>query len=513
MKNILQFLEKSAIMHPDKIIFADADTSVSYSEFLETAQAIGTAIAQQGIRNRPVAVLMPRCVQALTAMMGVVYSGNFYVVIDSEMPQARVGKIFQTLQPAAVILPKDWQEERAAWAPEISFLAYETCSCSDSDSVLLEQIRRSMVDTDPLYALFTSGSTGNPKGAVLSHKNVIAYSKWFIDAFGITENTVFANQTPFYFSMSVSDLYATMRAGATLHIIPKSLFSFPVKLIEFLNQRTVNTIYWVPSALCIVANWKVLDYVMPTHLKKVLFAGEVMPVRQLNYWMDKLPDAMFANLFGPTETTDICTYYVVNRRFADTDTLPIGRACDNCSVFIIGEDGKEAPAGTEGELYVRGPFVGMGYYNDPEKTAAAFVQNPLQSSYPERVYKTGDLVRENEVGELLYISRKDFQIKHMGYRIELSEIEAAAGAIPEITACAAVYDGERDRILLIYQGKRLEDASLCQALAQRLPAYMMPSRFIRVKAMPYNQNGKIDRAWLGKNYSTLESESAPAPIS
>ncbi len=155
----------------------------------------------------------------------------------------------------------------------------------------------------------------------------------------------------------------------------------------------------------------------------------------------------------------------------------------------------------------------MGYYNDPEKTAAAFVQNPLQNSYPERVYKTGDLVRENEQGELLYISRKDFQIKHMGYRIELSEIEAAAGAIPEITACAAVYDGERDRILLIYQGKRLEDASLCQALAQRLPTYMMPSGFIRVKAMPYNQNGKIDRAWLGKNYSTLESASAPAPIS
>lgn len=513
MKNILQFLEKSAIMHPDKILFADADKSVSYAEFLETAQAIGSAIAGMGLRNRPVAVLMPRCVEALSAMMGVVYSGNFYVVIDSEMPQVRVEKIFQTLQPAAVLLPREWQEARSAWAPEIPFLAYEACALSTVDCALLEQIRRSMVDTDPLYALFTSGSTGNPKGAVLSHKNVIAYSKWFTETFGITENTVFANQTPFYFSMSVSDVFGTMRAGATLHIIPKSLFSFPVKLIEFLNQRMVNTIYWVPSALCIVANWKVLDYVMPAHLKKILFAGEVMPVRQLNYWMDKLPDAMFANLFGPTETTDICTYYVVDRRFDNTDTLPIGKACDNCDVFIIGEDGREVPPGTEGELYVRGPFVGMGYYNDPEKTASAFVQNPLQSSYPERVYKTGDLVRENDRGELLYISRKDFQIKHMGYRIELSEIEAAAGAIPEITICAAVYDGERDRILLIYQGKRLKDAFLCQTLAQRLPAYMMPTHFIRVKAMPYNQNGKIDRAWLGKNYAALESESAPIPVS
>ncbi|MBS5725950.1 MAG: AMP-binding protein [Clostridiales bacterium] len=458
MKNILQYLEKSAALHPEKIIFADADTSVRYESFIRKAMAVGTAIASpRGERNRPIAVMMPRSVENLIAMMGVVYSGNFYVVIDSEMPRARVEKIFQTLCPAAVLLPEEWKEERQQWAPEIPFFTYEACADTSIDSALLENIRRTMVDTDPLYALFTSGSTGTPKGAVLSHRNVIAYSKWFTEAFGISEKTVFANQTPFYFSMSVSDIYATLRAGATLHIIPKSLFSFPVKLIEFLNARMVNTIYWVPSALCIVANWKVLDYAMPDFLEKVLFAGEVMPVRQLNYWMEKLPDAMFANLFGPTETTDICTYYIV------------------------------------------------------KKTAAAFVQNPLQSAYPELVYKTGDLVRENERGELLYISRKDFQIKHMGYRIELSEIEAAAGAIPQITACAAVYDKEHDRILLVYQGSRLEAGELYQALAKRLPAYMLPSKCIRVKAMPYNQNGKIDRTWLRENLSTLGR--TPAAVS
>ena len=512
MKNILQYLEKSAALHPEKIIFADADTSVRYESFIRKAMAVGTAIASpRGERNRPIAVMMPRSIENLIAMMGVVYSGNFYVVIDSEMPRARVEKIFQTLCPAAVLLPEAWKEERQQWAPEIPFFTYEACAGTHIDSALLENIRRTMVDTDPLYALFTSGSTGTPKGAVLSHRNVIAYSKWFTEAFGISEKTVFANQTPFYFSMSVSDIYATLRAGATLHIIPKSLFSFPVKLIEFLNARRVNTIYWVPSALCIVANWKVLDYAMPDFLEKVLFAGEVMPVRQLNYWMEKLPDAMFANLFGPTETTDICTYYIVNRKFADTDTLPIGGACDNCNVFIIRQDGKEALPGEEGELYVRGPFVGMGYYNDPEKTAAAFVQNPLQSAYPEWVYKTGDLVRENERGELMYISRRDFQIKHMGYRIELSEIEAAAGAIPQITACAAVYDKEHDRILLVYQGSRLEAEDLYQALAKRLPAYMLPGKCIRVKAMPYNQNGKIDRTWLRDNLSVLGR--TPAAVS
>lgn len=493
MKNILEMLERSAERFPDKLIFRDENSDMTYSEFLNTAKAIGTDIAKSGVFKKPIAVIAERSVKNLAAMFGVLYSGNFYTVIDSEMPPERVKAIFNTLKPAAVVVTKACLSLLEKLDFNGKAVNYEIAKDCPADSNLLGKIRENMIDSDPAYVLFTSGSTGVPKGAVVSHRAVLTYVKWYADTFKIDESTVFGSQTPFYFSMSVSDVFSCVFAGAELNIIPKALFSFPMKLIEFLNTRRVNTIYWVPSALCIIANWRALDYGELKYVKKVLFAGEVMPVKQLNYWISKLEGAMFANLFGPTETTDICTYYIVDRNFEDGETLPIGRACDNCDVFVVKEDGTKAKKGEEGELYARGSFLSMGYYNNPEKTAAAFVQNPLNTAYPETVYKTGDLVKYNEKGELVYISRIDFQIKHMGYRIELGEIEAAANALGYVTACAAVYDSDRDKIILAYEGKKRESAEILSDLRLRLPEYMTPQIVKRIKAMPHNANGKVDR--------------------
>lgn len=493
MKNILEMLEYSAERFPDKLIFRDENSDMTYSEFLNTAKSIGTFIARYGIINKPIAVIAERSVKNLAAMFGVLYSGNFYTVIDSEMPPERVKAIFNTLKPTAVVVTKACLSLLKKLDFNGKAVNYEIAKDCPAESNLLGKIRENMIDSDPAYVLFTSGSTGVPKGAVVSHRAVLTYVKWYADTFKIDESTVFGSQTPFYFSMSVSDVFSCVFAGGELNIIPKALFSFPMKLIEFLNTRRVNTIYWVPSALCIIANWRALDYGELKYVKKVLFAGEVMPVKQLNYWISKLEGAMFANLFGPTETTDICTYYIVDRKFEDGETLPIGRACDNCDVFVVKEDGTEAKSCEEGELYARGSFLAMGYYNNPEKTAAAFVQNPLNTAYPETVYKTGDLVKYNEKGELVYISRIDFQIKHMGYRIELGEIEAAANALGYVTACAAVYDSDRDKIILAYEGKKRESAEILSDLRLRLPEYMTPQIVKRIKAMPHNANGKVDR--------------------
>lgn len=503
MKNILELLERSAMKFPQKTAFTCENDALNYENLVTEAKSIGIAVAEKySVRNKPVAVFLPRGVECLVGMFGVVYSGNFYTVVDYEMPEERIRSVFDTLNPIAVITDKNGAEKIASLKTDT--LLFDELKNTPIHSELLKNIRDKSIDTDPVYALFTSGSTGVPKGAVLCHKNVLSYSKWFVDTFEISEATVFGSQTPFYFSMSVSDVFGTLRAGATLHIIPKKYFSFPVPLINYLNERRVNTIYWVPSALCILANWKALDYVKPQYIQKVLFAGEVMPTKQLNYWIEQLPNAQFANLFGPTETTDICTYYVVDRKFNDTETLPIGKACNNCDVFVINNDGKLAETGEEGELYARGSFLAMGYYSNPKKTEEAFVQNPINPFYPEIVYKTGDLVKYNENGELIYITRKDFQIKHMGYRIELGEVEAAANAMPRVTACSAIYDAESDKIVLIVTGKKLNNDEMITYLKKLLPDYMMPGEIIKIAAMPYNSNGKIDRKWLSANYKTFK---------
>ena len=500
MKNVLQLLERSAERFPDKTAFADEQTALSYAEFADKCRQIGSALADRQVYRRIVAVYLPQCVDGLIAAFGAVYAGNSYVMIDYRMPLERIRSIFGTVHPAAVITQQEGAEKLAPLDDPVPILTLRELY-GRTDAQKLRDIRARQIDTDPVYVLFTSGSTGVPKGTVVSHRNVLAYSAWFCDAFSLDETAVFGNQTPLYFSMSVSDVFGTLRAGATLHMIPKKLFSFPLKLLEFLRERQINTLYWVPSALCIVADWKALDYTDLPALRRVLFAGEVMPVRQLNYWREKAPQAQFANLFGPTETTDICCYYIVDRPIGEDESVPIGSACDNCECLILREDGTTVSRGETGELYVRGSFVASGYFANEEKTRAAFVQNPLQPDYPERLYRTGDLVRINAYGEMEYVGRKDHQIKHMGYRIELGEIEAAAYAVPGIRQAVALYDAKPDEIVLLYTGKKTEDAVLLPLLSARLPAYMLPSRIVRLREMPFNANGKTDRALLRAQYT------------
>ena len=500
-KNILEFLENSANKYPNKVAFKDENSSATYSELLNKSKSIGSEIAKSGNKNAPYLVFIDKSVECIEAMLGIVYSGNFYVVIDVEMPQDRLKNICETLCPVGAVTVKSQE------LPDTVTALSELYFCDEeyeTDDDKLKLIRNGMIDTDPLYALFTSGSTGVPKGAVVTHKNVISYTDWVCNTFDITEKTVYGSQAPFYFSMSVTDVFSTLKSGGTLVIIPKSLFIFPVKLLEYMAENSVNTIYWVPSALSIVANWKALDFADVPTLKKIMFAGETMPVKQLNVWKKHFPDALFANLFGPTETTDICTYYIVDRDFNDDESLPIGKHCNNCDVFVLTEDGRKAECNEEGELYARGSFIIPGYYNNPEKTASAFVQNPLNKSYPEIVYRTGDIVKYNENGELIYIGRKDFQIKHMGYRIELGEIETAAGSVENVKSVCCVYDSEKSKIVLCYEGEKISSAEVESAVKQKVPVYMVPDVIFRITSMPHNANGKIDRKYILANYKQLK---------
>ena len=495
MKNILQFFERTTSLYPNKAAFFDSVRHSTFSETMAHAKSLATALLSCG-NQRPVAIFIDKSCNCIDCMLGALYANAFYTVIDVKSPRERIESILHTLGNPVIITDSKSLNLADSFADQFPLFVYDSLVNTEIDEPALLQRRDDMVDLDIAYVLFTSGSTGTPKGTVISHRALISYITWVTEEFEFDESTVFGSQTPLYFSMSVTDFYSTLKCGCSYYMIPKSLFSFPVSIINYLNENKINTIYWVPTALCILSRWKVFDVLKPSCLHTVLFAGEEMPASHLNYWIRSLKDVKYANLFGPTEATDICTFYVVDRVFSDTERIPIGKHCGNCNVFILKEDNSAALPGEEGELYIRSSFLASGYYGNPEKTRSTFVQNPLNPHYPETVYKTGDLVKLSESGELLFISRVDYQIKRSGYRIELGEIEAAANSLPDVNACACVYDQEAKLIVLFYEGKKAVQDSVIAQVKSRLPVYMHPDQVIRMKELPKNANGKIDRRFL-----------------
>lgn len=469
---------------------------MTFAEFREQALRTATVLVRENMFRKPVAVYMDKSVDELTIFLGVAYSGNFYSPIDTKMPAARIEKILETLEPAAVITEKEVWENRKLHIGEAKLLFIEDIVQTAYDEAAVYAQRSRCCDTDLLYVLFTSGSTGIPKGVTICHQSVIDYIDWVEECFSIDADTVFGNQAPFYFDNSVLDIYTTVKTGATLYLIPHTLFSWAIKLLEYLDQNNINTIFWVPSAMILLSQLKALDKInLNGKLKKILFCGEVMPNKHLNVWRKYIPKALYANLYGPTEITDVCTYYIVDREFADEEPLPIGKALPNTDILILNEDNQQAKAGEVGELCVRGTSLAKGYYKNPEKTREAFVQNPLNPYYTELIYRTGDLVKTNALGEILYVGRKDFQIKHRGHRIELGEIETAISSIEGISMNCCLYDDVKNRIVVFMEEDMTLNA-LTEKLKDMVPQYMFPDKMVRVEKMPLNGNGKIDRVLL-----------------
>lgn len=485
MKTILDYVEKHAFQNPEKIAYVDSKNKISYKELIERAKALGSYLIEKNEINRPVVIFLDKTVESMVAILGVLYSGNYYVYLDSSMPEERLLKIEEMLDSPLYI-----SNEKRFKRFNKDFIDIEDSFLKDEE--ILAEVRAKLVDTNPMYILFTSGSTGNPKGVVVSHRACLSYLNWLTEEFKYDEETVFGNQTELYFSMSLSDAICNLKVGGKCVLIPKSNFIFLKNLFTLLNEEKVNTLYWVPSAYSILKNFNALENYKLEHVENVLFAGEVMPVKVLNYLRKNLPDASFTNMFGPSETVDICTFYRVDRSFKETETLPIGKACPNLNYYILDEEEKESK---EGELCISGSFLASGYFRNTEKTNEAFVQNPLNDKYLETIYKTGDLVRLNDFGELEFISRKDFQIKHLGYRIELGEIETILNSIEEIKTGVVLY--ENSEIIAFYEGE-IEKEEVLTYLKNHLQHYMIPSNVYKLDKMLYNQNGKKDRKALKK---------------
>lgn len=499
IKNVISYLEDSKKKYPDKIAYIDENGGKTFKQINETAILIASMILTMVKRKQPVLIYMEKSIAYIEAMLGVMYVGAFYIPLDIEMPEKRIKMIIDITEVDSVIVSKRGKVPLELQKLKRIFYYEDMIKEKNKKTKEIKERQKLVIDTDPIYAIFTSGSTGRPKGVLVSQKSVINFIDWYCETFQFSQEEIFANQTPFCFDASVKDIYSTLKCGATMCIVPKKIFSFPVELIKFLNDYRVTCIAWVPSLLCILIKSGILKKVKPMFLKRILFLGEVMPTRLFNEMRELLPNIRYTNLYGPTEATGDCTYYNVSRKILDNESVPIGFPCNNTDILLLNEDNELVGEGEIGEICVRGCSLALGYYNDIDKTISSFIQNPIQKSYPERIYKTGDLAKYNEYGELVYISRKDMQIKRMGYRVELGEIECVANSIQGVYCSCCFYVQKTMKLVLIYEGTQKE-LDVLKQLYTMLPRYMIPNNICRVEKIPTNQSGKIDRKQLQKEF-------------
>lgn len=491
MKNALEWLENTVSLFGDKPIYCDENSSVSFEEVFDKARRIGTALDKKLWTKAPVAVFMDRCAKTSIGFAGVVYSGRAYAPIDSNLPKQRIKKILEILNPEVVLTEDKLKDKVSDYTTDKEILTYEELTKYDIDEQRLAEIRRQMVATDPLYLIFTSGSSGNPKGVITSHESLITYINAYSKVMEIDKTDRLGNQSPLDYIAAIRDIYLPMKTGCSTYIIPKEYFMEPENLFKFMNDNEITAVGWSVSAFTIANSLGAFEESKLNTLKKICFSGSVMPGKCIRKWQENLKDAKFVNQYGPTETTASCTYYVLDHLIEEDEVIPIGKAYDGYRVFLLDEDNNEVLEGIEGEICVSGPALALGYYNDYQRTSEAFVQNPLTKGYYERMYRTGDIGIYLPDGNLEFHGRKDRQIKHMGHRVELDEVEYAANMIDGVSESCCIYIKEKEKLILFYTGD-ISKRDVVIGLRDVLPGFMVPRKVIQLENLIKLPNGKID---------------------
>jgi amino acid adenylation domain-containing protein len=508
-------LARAAVADPSKDAVRCAGRSLAYGELLAAANGLARGLITRGgvARGDRVGIHLPKCVELVASVYGTLQAGAAYVPLDPKAPVRRLGMVAADCTVAALVTTPDRAAELVTamegHAPRLVVLV----GGSVEDLVELpcpvvsfreitadasaEDPQVAAIEEDLAYILYTSGSTGVPKGVMLTHRNALAFVEWSAHRIGVGPGDRLSNHAPLHFDLSVFDLYLAALGGATLVLVPEEQAYFGSALADLIRKEELTVWYSVPSALMLLTRLGLPPGSLPS-LRAVVFAGEVYPTKHLRELRALVPDAELWNIYGPTET-NVVTYYRVGELPEDDRTIPIGRACEGSEVFALTEDGRVAGVGEEGELLARGPTVMKGYWSRPEKTAEVLVPDPRPGSLGDHVYRTGDLVRLRPDGDYEFLGRRDHQIKSRGYRIELGEIEAALNAHPSLVEAVAVAipHEEWGKAIVAHvvprNGVDLSQSHVKKHLLARIPRYMIPARIEFRGALPRNPNGKIDR--------------------
>lgn len=502
--NILDYFVRTVAAYPNKAAVVNADQQMTFAQLDWRARKLGAVLAEQcgNAIRRPVGVLLPKSFMCTVSDVAILYSGNAYMNLDVKTPAQRLQNIVDTVQPICIVTGKRYAQLCAeatakAGTPVVYYEDIITGEETVGEPARCENYKQ-IIGTDLLCLINTSGSTGTPKSVALNHYSNIDYVHWAVDTFRFTENEIIGSISPVVFDIYNYEFCLMMIHGCTLDLIPENYPIFPARLMQYLAEHRITHFHWVPTILVNIANMDLLSRIALPDLRVAWSGGEVLPTRQLNYWRAHQPNTTFVNVYGPTEITVDCTYYIVDRDLQDDEPVPIGIPRPNNDILILNDNNELVKRGEEGEICVRGSCLAMGYYNNPEKTAAVFVQNPLNKAYPELIYRTGDIGYWNERGEIVYSGRNDSLIKHQGKRIELGEIEhVIINTLKLVRNGCAVYAKEKKQIVFYYEAdKEWSAVDLRKAIGKALPSYMIPGQFNYCSELPRNTNGKIDRLKL-----------------
>lgn len=494
--NMLDYLEETAERLPYKIAFYDDQESLSYAGLRDTAKRIGSRLSALCPPRRPVALLLDsRSIRNIPAMFGVLYAGCAYAPLDIAMPTERLSLLLNLLQPAAVLTDEKGAKAFAACdLPGMPQVDYSEAASTALDENRLAFIRRQASVYDPMSILYTSGSTGIPKGSIQTHFSYVNWAEATSEVYSFTEDMVFGNQSPFFYANSVLDVISPVSLGATVYLLPAGVLTFPKRMIACLREQRVTCLCMTPSSFINIVNAGVLTPGCLPDLRWGIMSGESMPWPPLKAWMEATPNADWWHYYGSTEAFSVAVGKVDKNHEAG-QRLPVGKPFKLAHILFLDEDGREAAPGEPGEMLLSSPWIAWGYHRDEERTDASWVVDPLKRGWQERFFRTGDVGYLQPDGQLMVLGRRDNQIKHMGYRMELGEVEEALRSMEGIREGCVLYDRENDRIFAFYAGS-LDEKKLKRQLSACLARYMLPDVLVRLEEMPHNASMKIDRNQL-----------------